>query len=106
MIVIIAVALKGGFSVEYGKSHSSVVALIATALFGLSTAGLIVVSLLTFVAGAPLLDPSLGSKEVLVPLMQTSHLVQAMVLNQDLWFALPALLLVGFGLIKEDGSEE
>ena len=106
MIVIISIALKGGFSVEYGKSHSSIVALAATALFGLSTAGLIVVSLLTFVAGAPLLDPSLGSTEILVPLMKTSRMVQAMVLNQDLWFALPALLLVGFGLVREEGGEE
>lgn len=104
MIVIIAVALKGGFSVEYGKSHSSLVALAATAMFGLSTAGLIIVSLLTFIAGAPLLDPTLGSQEILVPIMGSSTLVQAMVLNQDLWFSLPALLLVGFGLVKEEGE--
>jgi len=105
MIVIVAIALKGGFSVEYGKSHSSMIALLATGLFGFATAGLIIISLLTFVAGAPLLDPTLGTKEILVPLMGTSRLVQAMVLNQDLWFCLPALLLVGFGLIKEGGSE-
>ena len=102
MLVVICIALKGGFSVEYGKSHSSLVALLATGLFGLSTAGIIVTTLLTFVAGAPLLDPALGSREILVPLMQTSRLVQAMVLNQDLWFSLPALLLVGFGLVKEE----
>ena len=104
MIVIIAVALKGGFSVEYGKSHSSLVALSATALFGVSTAGLIIVALLTFVAGSPLLDPALGSKEILIPIMNSSRLVQAMVLNQDLWFSLPALILVGFGLVKETGE--
>jgi hypothetical protein len=104
VLTIIAVALKGGFQVEYGKSHSSVVALIATALFGISTAGLIIVALITFIAGAPIMDPALGAKEILLSLMQTSSMVQTMVLNQDLWFSLPALLLVGFGLVKEEGK--
>lgn len=31
-------------------------------------------------------------------------LVQVMVLNQDLWFSLPALLLVGFGLVKGESK--
>jgi len=104
MAIIIAVALKGGFSVQYGKSHSSLIALIATGLFGFATGGLIVIALLTFVAGSPLLDPSLGAKEILTPLMGQSYLVQAMVLNQDLWFSLPALLLVGFGLLREESA--
>ena len=104
MLAIIAVALKGGFSIAYGKSHGSLVALAATGCFGFATAGLIVTTLLTFIAGAPLLDPALGSKEILAPLMQSSSLVQVMILNQDLWFALPALLLIGFGLVKEEGK--
>ena len=106
MAAIITIALKGGFEVEYGTSHSSVTAIVATLLFGISTAGLIVVSLLTFISGAPLLDPGLGSREVLAPLAQTSGMVQMMVVNQDLWFSLPALLLVGFGLVKDEGGEE
>ncbi len=105
MVCIVAVALKGGFNVEYGRSHSSMIALIATGLFGFATAGLIVIALLTFVAGAPLLDPTLGAKELFAPLMKQSQLVQAMILNQDLWFSLPALLLIGFGLVREGGSE-
>ena len=104
MVAIIGVALKGGFSVEYGRSHASVVALGATGLFGFATAGLIMTTLLTFVAGAPILDPTLGSKEALIPIMQSSSLVQIMVLNQDLWFALPALLLIGFGMVKEESQ--
>ena len=102
MFTIIAVALKGGFHVEYGRSHSSLLAIIATGLFGYSTAGLILVALLTFIAGAPLLDPTLASREMLQPLLQGSTLVRVMVLNQDLWFSLPALLLIGFGLVKEE----
>ena len=105
MLAIIFVALKGGFDVTYGHSHSSLLSLLATCLFGFSTAGLIIMTLLTFISGSPLLDPALGSKDILVPLMQSSHLVQVMVLNQDLWFSLPALLLVGFGLVKEGSAE-
>jgi len=106
MVTIIGIALKGGFKVEYSHNHSSITALVATGAFGFSTAGLIVMALITFVSGSPLMDPALGAKEILVPLMQSSNLVQVMVLNQDLWFSLPALLLVGFGLIREKGEEE
>jgi hypothetical protein len=104
MIAIIGIALKGGFSVEYGRSHSSMIALIATGCFGFSTAGLIIIALLTFVAGSPIMDPSLGVEAILQPLMGSSSLVQVMILNQDLWFSLPALLLIGFGLIKEEAE--
>lgn len=104
MMAIIAIALRGGFSVEYGRSHASFIALAATGLFGFATAGLIITTLLTFIAGAPLLDPTLGSREILLPIMQTSALVQVMVLNQDLWFALPALLLIGFGMLREESA--
>lgn len=104
MFAIIWIALKGGFSIQYGRSHGSLVALIATGLFGVATAGLIVTALLTFITGSPLLDPSLGTQQALLPLMQTSGLVQVMVLNQDLWFSLPALLLVGFGLVRDEGK--
>lgn len=98
MLAIIGVAIKGGLSVECSKHHSSFVELVATCCFGLSTAALIILAMLTFVAGAPLADPTLGSQAILVPLMESSMLVQAMVMNQNLWFALPALLLIGFGL--------
>lgn len=104
MAIVIAVALKGGFSVQYGKSHSSIIALTATGLFGFATAGLIIITLLTFVAGSPLLDPTLSTREILLPLMQQSSLVQAMILQQDIWFALPALLLVVFGVLGEEDA--
>ena len=98
---IIWIALKGGFAMQYGKSHGSFLTLVATGLFGLATAMIIITALLTFIAGAPLLDPTLGARAILLPLMQSSALVQVVVLNQDLWFSLPALLLIGFGLLKE-----
>jgi hypothetical protein len=104
MLAIIWIALKGGFSVQYGRSHGSFVTLAATGLFGVATAGLIVTALLTFIAGSPLLDQALSSQPILLPLMQGSALVQLMVRNQDLWFSLPALLLIGFGLVKEGGK--
>ncbi|MEK7137398.1 MAG: hypothetical protein AAB853_03885 [Patescibacteria group bacterium] len=101
LVAIIWIALKGGFAVHYGKTHGSLITIVATGLFGLSTATLIVTALLTFIAGAPLLDPALGSREILLPIMQQSAFVQGIILNQDLWFSLPALLLIGFGLVKE-----
>lgn len=102
MVAVIFIALKGGFSVQYGKSFGSLITLVATGLFGFATAGLIVIALLTFIVGSPLLDPAVGATPILAPLMQSSALVQVMIRNQDLWFSLPALLLIGFGLVREE----
>ena len=100
--VIIFLSIRGGFDMEYSKDLGSLVDSLLVGAFGFSTAGLLVVSLLTFVAGSPLLDPHLASAAALKPLLESSQLVQAMVEYQNLWFALPAILLVVLGFVAHD----
>jgi hypothetical protein len=100
--VIIFLAIRGGFDMEYTKDMGSMVDSLLVGAFGFSTAGLLLASLLTFVAGSPLLDPNLAQAPALQPLLTTSTLVQAMVDYQNLWFALPAILLVVLGFFSMD----
>jgi hypothetical protein len=101
VVAVLFLMLRGGFEIEYGEKHRGVMSVISSLLFGFATAVLIISTLFSFAAGLPVLSTELESSPVLIPLMQGSTLVQVMVRNQDLWFSLPALLIVGFGFLKK-----
>lgn len=96
--MIIIIAIRGGFEMHYAKDIEGVWEPILTGAFGFSTAGLLLTSLLTYVASRPILDQSLATAPLLVPLIKQSKLVALMVSYQNLWFCLPALLLLGVGI--------
>ncbi len=98
MLMMIMIAVRGGFEVEYSKENWGMLNIAITGAFGLTTAFLILVTLATYIAGVPLMSPLLGESQAIAPILQQSVLLQVLVHYQDIWFALPALLLliVGF----------
>ncbi|MDB4978674.1 MAG: hypothetical protein JWM56_860 [Candidatus Peribacteria bacterium] len=100
VVIILFLAVRGGVQVVYLKEESSIINGALTGIFGFATAGLLISTLLTFVAGVPLLDMALAQSAAVSPLIQQSQLMQLMILNQDLWFALPAFLLIGVGFLS------
>jgi hypothetical protein len=88
--------------VEYTKETGGIMDTILTFIFGFTTAGLILSTLLTYVSGAALLSPLLSESPAISPLLEESQMMKILVYNQDLWFSLPALLLVAVGFL---GSE-
>lgn len=98
--MIIFLAIRGGFSIEDSSAFGGIVEPIITAAFGIATAGLLLTALLTFIAARPLLDTTIINAPLLAPLLQQSTLVQWMVLYQDVWFCLPALLLLVLGFLN------
>ncbi len=97
--IIIFLALRSGFEATYPKEPNAVVNALITALFGFATAGLLLSTLLTYVAGVPLLDMSLANAAALSPVIQQSQFMQIMILHQDLWFSLPAVVLIAVGFL-------
>ncbi len=96
VILMILLTIHGGFDVHYAK-ESIWVNIIITALCGFATAGLLLCAILTYAVNLPLLDINMPHVATLSPLIIQSPLMQLMVLNQDLWFSLPALVLIGAG---------
>lgn len=96
--IIIFLTVRAGFAVQYKKEPNQLLSMLFTGLFGFATAGLLLTTLITYVAGAPLLDMQLASAHTLLPIVQQSEILQFMITQQDLWFAFPAVLLgiVGF----------
>lgn len=102
---IILLAIRGGFDVEYGNDDNNLVNTVLTGVFGFATAGLLLTTLITFIAGAPLLDTQLAQAAILSPVIKQSNMMQIMILYQNLWFVLPALLLIGVGVVSNGGKE-
>jgi hypothetical protein len=98
--MIIFISIKGGFEMQYAKDLPGAWDPVVTAGFGFATSGLLLSALLTYVAAKPLLDDTLHQAPLLQPLLVNSTLVQIMVDYQNVWFALPALLLLTVGFIS------
>ena len=98
--VIVFLTVRAGFDVVYTKEGNSVITGVFTGLFGFATAGLLLSTVLSYVAGVPLLDMTLSRTAALSPVIEQSQMMQIMLLNQDLWFTLPALLLIAAGFVS------
>ena len=99
IVIIIALAIKAGVTVTYNHEPGLPLNMALTGIFGFTTAGLLLTTLLTYTAGVPLLDTNLPNVATLSPIIQQSPLMQLMILNQDLWFSLPALTLLVAGIV-------
>lgn len=96
IVIMILLTIRAGFDVQYAR-ESTLVNVIVTALCGLSSAALLLSTLLTYVSNVPLLDTAMPKLASLSPIIQQSMLMQLMILNQDLWFSLPAIVLIVAG---------
>lgn len=105
ILTIVFLAVRGGFEIEFNKEAGMMTDLVLTGVFGFVTAGLMLSTLMTFVADVPLLDANIAKQEGIAKIVTESELMAAMVINQDFWFALPALLLIGVGFLNTEATE-
>lgn len=96
---IILLAIRSGIHVVYAKDSSSMISGLYTAIFGFGTAGLTISTVLTFMRGGGILD---ATTPLLKQTMALSPLMESMTTYQDVWFALPALLIIGAGFINNE----
>ncbi len=98
IIVIVTIAVRGGFQVSILAEHKLPVRMLMTFLFGILNAGLIVSTLLLYVSGLSLI----GADQIgtVGALASESILVQLMIENYSLWFSLPAISLVVVSFVE------
>jgi hypothetical protein len=104
--ITVFIAARGGLDIVYTRESGVILTTIFTGLFGFATAGLILSTLLTFVAGSPILSPTIMTSAAVAPFLEGSRLMRLMVENQDLWYTLPALLLVLVGFLGSVGADD
>lgn len=104
--IVVYLTLKAGFDVLYTKESNIWLTMLMTALFGIATAGFLLSTLVTYIAGVPLLDSTLQYSPSLAPILDQSMVMKIMIQNQDLWFAFPGLLLGVAGFLHHNATED
>lgn len=93
ILVVVLIAIKGGFQVDILAEHSSTAQILANLTFGFLNAGLMVSTLLVYLTGGSFVMGTVQSA-LNVNLYKESAFIQAMIDNCNLWFALPAVAVV------------
>ncbi|OIP79780.1 hypothetical protein COW94_00870 [Candidatus Peregrinibacteria bacterium CG22_combo_CG10-13_8_21_14_all_44_10] len=101
--VIVLITVKGGFSVDVLSDKTAGTRMLATFVFGVLNAGLIVSTILVFISGFSFVNGFYGMMSV-TSLYQESDLVRMMVDNYNVWFSLPAIAFTGVS-VMESGME-
>lgn len=83
VLIVVLVTLRGGISVSYEKEAFSATNVIASGVLGLATAGLMLVTVVTFIADVPLLSPALAASSTLAPLLAQSQILWVVASLQD-----------------------
>jgi DNA polymerase III alpha subunit len=55
-----------------------------------------------YAAGSGILDSAIAADSLIAPLAENSTLMQLMILNQDIWYTLPAFLIIAMGFLHSD----
>lgn len=98
--IIVFLAVRAGFHVQYAHDGTLAVNMGLTALCGVATAGLLLATLITYIAGVPLLDPAITQSPAIQGVMQQSTLMQMVIANMDILFTLPAGVLIAAGFLS------
>ncbi|OIO53803.1 hypothetical protein AUJ46_04175 [Candidatus Peregrinibacteria bacterium CG1_02_54_53] len=101
---VVFLAVRGSFEIEFRREPGGTIDLVLTGIFGFATAGLLLSTLLTYVADVPILSKTIAETATIASIVQGSQLMATMIFYQDLWFAGPALLVLASGFIgREQG---
>lgn len=101
-ICMIIFVTKSGIELTHTKDTGTLLSILTTALFGFSLSGLIVSTILSYAGGGSINGSTVMISGVLTPLIENSMLLQLLTVNQDIWYTLPAFLIVATGLAQSD----
>ena len=93
ILVIVLLAIKGGFRVDILPETSIVTRLLSNLTFGFLNAGLMVSTILVYLTGGSFVTGTVQAA-IETNLYQESQFVQMLIDNYNIWFALPAIAIV------------
>ncbi len=98
--IVISLAVRSGFDIQYGDDMGVLVNVGVTAILGFASGLLLLSTIIAYIGDSPILSMQISSSSSISPLVQQSTLLPILLQNQDLWFAVPALTLIGVGLLS------
>jgi len=106
ILVIVILAVKGGFFMEFTEGGGAIKRVFETLIFGFLNAGLIINTLLVYMSGGSFIGTN-STIDQNFNLYAESEIVRGMVNNAEIWFALPAiaLVIISFAERRSGGSD-
>jgi hypothetical protein len=103
IVAIILLTLRGGLAVTYQGEPGVLTNTLITLVLGIAKAGLLLSTLMTYVAGVPLFrDTQPAVAAWITPLLSQSAIFRMMIEERDLWFTLPALVLLFVDVLSKE----
>lgn len=103
ILSIIVLTLRGGLAVSYEGEPGVMMNTAITGLLGIAKAGLLLSTLVTYVAGMPMMSSAAVPPAAwLVPLLEQSIILRGILEYRDVWFALPAFTLLLSDLLSKE----
>lgn len=105
IVALILLTLRGGLAVSYQGEPGVVMNTFITGMLGIAKAGLLLSTLMTYVAGVPLFRAAHASASAapwIAPLLSQSMILRMMLEERDVWFALPALVLLFVDILSKE----
>ncbi|OGJ60707.1 hypothetical protein A3C37_00745 [Candidatus Peribacteria bacterium RIFCSPHIGHO2_02_FULL_53_20] len=103
IVAVILLTLRGGLAVTYEGEPGVVMNTLITLGLGIAKAGLLLSTLITYVAGVPLFQSAQAPTAAWIsPLLSQSVILRIMLEERDLWFALPALVLLLVDILNKE----
>lgn len=92
---IVLIATRGRFTINMEHPRSSITHIALNLVYGILSAGLITSTILIYTSGASLVeDGGIIMNEAVLAMYRDSIMVQTMINNYNIWFALPAVTFV------------
>lgn len=102
ILFMVSFSVKGAFEITMNEERPSM-EFLSTFFFGALSAGVIISGILVFTSGMSLIGGTSGAidNSNIADMYQQSYLVKVMVMNYNLWFALPAVSFLVISLVKQ-----
>ncbi len=101
-LCIIIFLTRSGICLTHEKDTGNLLGIIYTTLFGFAIAGLMLSTILTYLGGTGILDRTIHAANLFSPFLLSGAILQLLILHQDLWYTLPAFLIIVVGLVHRD----
>lgn len=105
IVMMLVLVLKGGFIIDMGRQASVLVRLLSVTIFGFLSAGLIMSTILVFIAGSSVDGFMVSTLQEAIKIPTQTLFVRSLIDYYNFWFAAPAIAFVLLSVLNTASDE-
>jgi|CXWL01.1.fsa_nt_gi hypothetical protein len=109
IVMTLILVLRGGFIIDMGRQGSMVVRLLSVTIFGFLSAGLMMSTILVFIAGSAVDGFLISTLQEAIKIPTQTLFVRSLIDYYNFWFAAPAIAFVLLSVMNsalDEGPQE